>query len=208
MKMKAILFTSLALSGCYLSHTVADDGEPRCGDGLVQAGEVCDDGGEEGGTCSDDCRLPLPPPCGGEWTVLDSPDRHRSSATVGELRCDRVTRTPPSPTGLFTDPTPADYRGIAWYRFEGAAGSGMTLEPPPAGHCGGDATGWLAQPPPSIGDGVIDRDVCFRLFEDECFYARRIRVAHCDEFILYELAEAPQCQLRYCGDDIDVAAFR
>jgi cysteine-rich repeat protein len=196
----------LTLGGCALSHQLGD-APPACGDGLVQEGERCDDGGEEGGTCSSDCQVVLPPPCAGEWRVLDSAARHWRTATGEESSCDRLTDPPPSPTGFVGELRPDDYAGLGWYRFEGAAGTGMPIEPVPDGRCGGDAPGWLTEPPPPMEAGVVERGVCFSFFE-RCRYESTIRVAHCDEFILYELAPAPQCDLRYCGDDIDVAAYR
>src|SRR5262249_51321310 len=49
----AILLASLSVWGCV---------SPRCGDGIVESGEVCDDGNDaEGDNCDTACR---PPSCG------------------------------------------------------------------------------------------------------------------------------------------------
>jgi hypothetical protein len=45
--------------------------EPRCGDGVVDAGEACDDGNEGCDACTDACALPVDPEL--EWSVPLAP---------------------------------------------------------------------------------------------------------------------------------------
>ena len=66
--------------------------------------------------------------------------------------------------------------GNKWYRFVGAAGDAMPLNPPGVDHCGTSMAGWLsgwagagAPPPmynvsgkyPTASEGVVERTACF-----------------------------------------------
>merc|ERR1719421_1144704 len=48
-----------------------------------------------------------------------------------------------------------------WYRFTGAAGYRMPNVAPGSRACGTDLTGWLATPPPSMGQPPTPGTVCF-----------------------------------------------
>lgn len=179
----------LLASGCALAHDRPFD--PCVDEGVCDRPEGPD--------------IVLAPECLGPYVILDDPARSVDYADDLD-RCDRLT--PADAVGGPVTPTPDDFTGQGWYRFDGAAGTSLPLTVTDAYRCGGDATGWLTGPLPSIADGVVDRQVCFRYFADECVWRTDVQVVHCHDFVLFRLPEVPMCHLRYCGADIDVGAYR
>ena len=102
-----------------------------------------------------------------------------------------------------------NYRGVskcdrglskAWYRFGGAAGRQMPTQCVPVNQCGTHAPGWLTGGHPSVGQGVVQRRVCFHWSRSCCRWSLNIRVQNCGAFFVYELSRPPACNLRFCGD--------
>ena len=71
--------------------------------------------------------------------------------------------------------------------------------------CGTWITGWLNGKHPTVQEGVVSRQVCFRLQDDCCFWRIKIRNRNCGGFYVYELKAAPSwlCPARYCGGPFD-----
>ena len=87
-----------------------------------------------------------------------------------------------------------------WYRFQGAAGNMMADQCVPTGRCGTHAPGWLDGSHPTVAEGTVWRQVCFRRWNDCCYWSRPIRVRNCGAFFVYELRQNSRgCPFRYCG---------
>jgi len=88
----------------------------------------------------------------------------------------------------------------AWYRFTGPAGDKMPDGVVAKNQCGTHAPGYLTGGHPSLGDGVVERKVCFHWSSSSCKWSTNIRVRGCGAFYVYELSPPPVCSLRYCGE--------
>ncbi len=169
----------------------ADDGcvfvplTPCCGNGVTEPGETCDDGGTDAGDgCNETCQSEIPDVCVG-YIELDDATRH-VSFNDGK-----------GGVGLCDDSLPE-----AWYRFVGDAGVALATSPPGIYACGTDAAGWMTEPLPAPGEGIVDRSVCFQ-FLQPCEWEVPIRAAHCGSYWVFELGPTPSCKLRFCGADVD-----
>ena len=115
-----------------------------------------------------------------------------------------------------------DVGGGGWYRFSGAGGDALPLQPPGPGHCGTDHTGWLSgwgggggagvAPPqsystpgryPAAAEGVAEMTVCFDDNHDgnghpKCLEPVAVGVVMCDGFLLWRLPYTPSCAFGYC----------
>jgi hypothetical protein len=181
---------------------------PVCGNGIREAGEECDlndigsatcaseepglPGAEGALVCAGDCtldRTACTSPCLQSHQVLKSSERNVSSndGDGGVELCD---------AGAGDD----EWVGDAWYRFAGPAGDRMPETAPDAFACGSDAPGWLNGTHPGVGDGAVERTVCFNWEGNTCAWSASVEVLHCGGFYLYHLPEAPNCMLRYCGE--------
>ena len=89
----------------------------------------------------------------------------------------------------------------AWYRFVGAAGRQMPTQCVPVNRCGTSGPGWLTGGHPTVGQGAVQRLVCFHLRGNCCQRSLNIRVQNCGAFFVYELSRPPACPLRFCGDN-------
>ena len=70
----------------------------------------------------------------------------------------------------------------------------------PVNRCGTSAPGWLTGGHPSVGQGAVQRRVCFHWSGSCCRWSLNIRVQNCGAFFVYELSRPPTCNLRFCGD--------
>ena len=70
----------------------------------------------------------------------------------------------------------------------------------PVRQCGTSAPGWLTGGHPSVGQGAVQRRVCFHWSGSCCRWSLNIRVQNCGAFFVYELSRPPVCHLRFCGD--------
>ena len=89
---------------------------------------------------------------------------------------------------------------LGWYRFRGAAGNMMPTLCVPMNKCGTQVTGWFQGRHPSSSEGGIRAIVCFHGPSGCCQWSSYIGVRNCGSFYVYELASAPFCNLRYCGN--------
>ena len=90
----------------------------------------------------------------------------------------------------------------AWYRFEGDAGTRTPTTCVDKRKCGTDFPGWLNGIHPTVGDGEVDRKVCFHAFSNCCNDRKRIRVKRGSSYYVYKLdGTLAGCNQRYCGTD-------
>lgn len=88
-----------------------------------------------------------------------------------------------------------------WYRFGGEAGQQMPESCVDLRHCGTIAPGWLNGTHPLVGDGAVERKVCFHAPSGNCCtLSTDVLVRNCGGFYVYKLKKTPQCDLRYCGN--------
>ena len=86
-----------------------------------------------------------------------------------------------------------------WYRFQGAAGDKMPTSCVPIRRCGTHAPGWISGAHPTVGQGIVQRKVCYHWSGNCCRWTNNIKVKNCGAFYVYELQKTPVCSLRYCG---------
>ena len=86
-----------------------------------------------------------------------------------------------------------------WYRITGAAGSQIPIFSVERKHCGTDAPGWMIGDQPTVADGAVARQVCYRGPDYTCQYNNFILARNCTGFYIYLLPKPPRCNLRYCG---------
>ncbi|KAL9982451.1 hypothetical protein ACROYT_G004494 [Oculina patagonica] len=90
-----------------------------------------------------------------------------------------------------------------WHRFTGSAGTGMPTQCVPKMHCGTLSPGWLNGKHPSVGEGVVERMICFTKDDECCFWYSQVLVRNCSDFVVYRFGQFPTaqhfCSLRYCG---------
>lgn len=90
-----------------------------------------------------------------------------------------------------------------WYRLTGRAGTVMPTKCVPKMHCGALSPGWLNGKHPTVGEGVVERMICFTKDDDCCYWYSQVLVRNCSEFIVYRFGQFPTaqhfCSLRYCG---------
>jgi len=104
--------------------------------------------------------------------------------------------------------------GGRWYRFAGSGGDALPLSRPGVDHCGTHRTGWLSgwagegAPPasysgagryPAAAEGVAEMTACFDAGGSlgPCGYHAAVGVVRCDGFLLWWLADAPDCAAGY-----------
>ena len=102
--------------------------------------------------------------------------------------------------------------GGRWYRLAGSGGDALPLSHPGAYHCGTHDTGWLSgwagegDPPasysgagryPAAAEGVAEMTACFS-YGSPCYHHAAVGVVRCDGFLLWRLADAPDCSAGYC----------
>ena len=93
-----------------------------------------------------------------------------------------------------------DWSGPGLYRFTGELSLQMPETKPSEGACNTDAPGWLNGTHPSVEDGYAMREVCFAYGTEDCNWSVDVGVVDCGAFFLYDLPEAPLCDLRFCGE--------
>ena len=95
----------------------------------------------------------------------------------------------------------SDWYGPGWYRFTDSAGSKMPESPAPIYYCGTEAPGWVKGGHPTGANETRDSSICFHWRDNECAYSVPIQIKNCGEYHIYNLPNAPNCNLRYCGSD-------
>ena len=157
------------------------------------------------------------------WRATSNANRHGPTGNrMGDLNTFVGTGCP---NGLAAGDQSTGVGGDRWYRFVGAGGDALPLEPPDEAHCGNDYTGWLsgwdahsgvagATPPttysvagryPTVVEGVVDMTACFDFGSVEngeagfrCNDPVTVGVVHCEGFFLWRLLYAPDCARVYC----------
>jgi len=123
-------------------------------------------------------------------TVINDPTRSRDNAD-GPVVCDQNNLDP------------------GWYRFAGPGGTQLPTTAPARRRCGTHAPGWMNGAHPNVGDGVVDREVCYHWSDDECNWSNDIQVRNCGGYFVYNLVQPPVCSLRYCtANALDFAGIR
>jgi cysteine-rich repeat protein len=151
---------------------------PCCSNGVVEAGEQCDDSNlTNGDGCDDSCQNEAAAQCYQPYSNLS--ENWRNVSYGNGSQCD---------SGL-----------SGWYRFTGAAGTKMPDSAPPVDHCNTDATGWLQGGHPTVQQGVVTRKACFNWVGQSCWSSNNIKVVNCGGFYLYQLGAPGCCSCVYCG---------
>ena len=88
-----------------------------------------------------------------------------------------------------------------WYRITGEAGNQMPETCIPEYHCGTHAPGWLNGKHPTVHEGIVTREACYRWEGVCCKYKNDIRIRNCGGYYVYELQKTPACDMRYCGNN-------
>ncbi|CAH1274704.1 VWDE [Branchiostoma lanceolatum] len=99
----------------------------------------------------------------------------------------------------------------SWYRFDSPAGNEMPTSCVPQYHCGTTFPVWMNGQHPTIGDGVVQRELCANAqvmdpFGRQCCqWAGLTAVKKCDDgveqFYVYFLDRLPGCYMAYCAGD-------
>ncbi len=97
--------------------------------------------------------------------------------------------------------TALGWQGPNWYQFTGAAGTQMPESPPSIYSCATAAPGWLNGSHPTVAAGQSTRQVCFNWSSNTCNWSASVEVINCGAFFIYNLPDAPACNLVYCGED-------
>jgi len=106
--------------------------------------------------------------------------------------CDQV--------GQYSDTSP-EWKGDAWYRMTGDAGTKIPEKSPGIKHCGTVYTGWLSgKHPTSTAESVADVVICFDYGDGrDCYWSTQCTITNCGEYYVYFLKDTPRCNLRYCA---------
>uniref|UniRef100_UPI00398EF452 pancreatic secretory granule membrane major glycoprotein GP2-like n=1 Tax=Pristiophorus japonicus TaxID=55135 RepID=UPI00398EF452 len=89
-----------------------------------------------------------------------------------------------------------------WYRFIGTGGWRIPEVTVPEMHCSTKTTGWLNGHHPSVEQGAVTRTLCFRWYDQHCFWSQNIKIKNCGKYFVYELQPIPVsgCDKVYCTD--------
>ena len=71
----------------------------------------------------------------------------------------------------------------------------------PVFRCGTDWSGWLEGAHSTVGDGEVERTVCFSDRSTGCQYEKNIFIKNCGSYFIYKLLEPSGCSSRYCSAD-------
>jgi len=68
--------------------------------------------------------------------------------------------------------------------------------------CGTNYPGWLKANHPTVAEGEIEGQVCFKKYDDcDRFCPFKIKVKNCTSYYIYKLRRTEGCPERYCGTD-------
>ena len=98
-------------------------------------------------------------------------------------------------------PAVCDSQLSGWYRIHGGAGTKMPTSCVPKNRCKTDHPGWLNGSHPTVADGQVTRQVCFRKNSNCCKWFTNIKVRNCGDYFVYLVNGTPnsKCNLRYCS---------
>ena len=128
----------------------------------------------------------------GNYKILNDPKRNANYKTVESVPfCDSTTSS--------WAPKSADWKGKSWYRFQFPAGTRIPEYVVPHIHCGTYATGWLNGTHPTEYGNVSEATVCFHYTKSKCQWTTQIQILNCGQYFLYQLQDAPECRMKFCG---------
>ncbi|XP_078353452.1 uncharacterized protein LOC144638135 [Oculina patagonica] len=119
----------------------------------------------------------------GHYKVLDEADRAMRNTDRSNVKCDRNDIS------------------YGWYRITGGAGDQIPEKCVPEYHCGTHVPGWLNGKHPTVQEGIVTRQVCYRWEGNCCKFKNDIRIRNCGDYYVYELQKPPNCDYRYCGNN-------
>ena len=116
--------------------------------------------------------------------TIDDPTRYlgyKYSGNFGGYKCDRDLAE-------------------GWYKFLNCRMYTSMSYSGSYGYCNTVYRGILQGGHPSVGDGVVSRQVCF-YYTSSCSHYVNIKVRNCGSFYVYKLKPTPNCSSRYCTTD-------
>lgn len=129
------------------------------------------------------------------WKALWNP--HPNCSSYNELN-DAIRKVGHC-TGSHCGWTCDDDMNNKWYRFTGDAGTQMATSCPSTWTCGAAAPMWALDPHPTGYNDETIVNVCAHWDDNCCKWSTNITVVRCRGFYIYQLPDAPACNLRYCG---------
>lgn len=80
---------------------------------------------------------------------------------------------------------------LGWVRY--TVGEGRMMEEAPAltGMCTTEKQGWINGEHPTVDDGVVKREVCWKFGGEDCKEKNDISIRNCGEFYVYGIAKPP-----------------
>ena len=115
------------------------------------------------------------------YTNITEPTRSVDTKSNKSSLCDK---------GVFT--------GNSWIRFTGSGGTTIPEYAPEPDHCGTENPGWVQGDHPSVAEGIVQRELCFRLNQTYCHFRYNVSIRNCGTFYVYKPPDILQCQLRIC----------
>ncbi|XP_072893130.1 uncharacterized protein [Hemitrygon akajei] len=95
-------------------------------------------------------------------------------------------------------------RTEGWYRFKSSGGWRIPETVISPNKCSGTSPGWLDGSHPSVGEGEVNRTVCFSWEKNNCSTKRTIKIKNCGAFFVYWLKPTHCCNKVYCTDPASV----
>jgi len=93
--------------------------------------------------------------------------------------------------------TSPEWKGDAWYRMTGDAGTKIPDQSPgKTDHCGTYYPGWLSGTHPTSTAQSVDVEMCF---SDDCEDYTQGRITNCGSYFVYYLVDTWGCAFRYCA---------
>ena len=126
-----------------------------------------------------------------DYKVLDNPKRKATYSTPsGQWKCDQTGYSNISP----------DWKGPGWYRFAINVGSKIPEHTVGGERCNTGGSGWLqGNHPITVGETKTAK-VCFNGVYGICNWSATIKIRHCGSYFIYNLPDAPHCNLGYCAE--------
>ncbi|RMX39138.1 hypothetical protein pdam_00020521, partial [Pocillopora damicornis] len=115
------------------------------------------------------------------YTNITEPTRSVDTKSHKYSLCDK---------GVFT--------GNSWIRFTGSGGTTIPEYAPEPDHCGTENPGWVQGDHPAVAEGIVQRELCFRLNHKYCHFRYNVSIRNCGTFYVYKPPDILQCQLRIC----------
>ena len=126
-----------------------------------------------------------------DYNFLDNPKRKANYSTPNkQWKCDQTGYSNISP----------DWKGPGWYRFAINVGSKIPEHTVGGERCNTGGSGWLqGNHPITVGETKTAK-VCFNGVYGICNWSATIKIRHCGSYFIYNLPDAPHCNLGYCAE--------